>query len=365
MPPPDLARELKAADAAGHHDVRQHDVDRSAQLASAPSAASALVTWMTEKPSDAQHLARERRNFLVVLDEQHLTAPRAIASRRRGALDASDLCAAAPASERGSSSVTIVPTPTSLSIVTLTAGLLREAVDLRQAQARALADVLGGEERLEHARQHLGRHSAARVGDGELHEVGRQAIVAASARSPAAMVMMPPSGIASRAFSAQVQDRQLELAGVDLDGPQVGAEVHLDVDVPAERAVEHLAHALRWRREVDRLRIDRATAREREQMPRQPGAARDGAAHASKTRCRCSAGDVALEQLQTVGEHREQIVEVVRDAAGQLAERFHLLRLPKRLLGMPQPLLIAQALGDVVDELVRADAVAVAIAQAC
>ena len=29
----------------------------------------------------------------------------------------------------------------------------------------------------------------------------------------------------------------------------------------------------------------------------------------------------------------EQIVEVVRDAAGQLADRLHLLRLPQRLLG--------------------------------
>ena len=43
-----------------------------------------------------------------------------------------------------------------------------------------------------------------------------------------------------------------------------------------------------------------------------------------------------------LGEHREQVVEVVRDAARQLADRFHLLRLAKRRLGLAQPLLIAQ-----------------------
>ncbi len=84
---------------------------------------------------------------------------------------------------------------------------------------------------------------------------------------------------------------------------------------------------------------------------------------ASKTRGLGVAAGHALEQLQAAREHRQQVVEVVRDAAGQLAERFHLLRLAQRRLGVPQPLLIAQALGDVVDELVGADAVAVAIPQ--
>ena len=84
---------------------------------------------------------------------------------------------------------------------------------------------------------------------------------------------------------------------------------------------------------------------------------------ASNTRGLGGRSPVALEQLQTAGEHGEQIVEVVRDAAGQLAERLHLLRLAQRRFGLAQPLLIAQALGDVIDELVGADAPAIAIPQ--
>ena len=56
------------------------------------------------------------------------------------------------------------------------ARLAREAVDHRQAEAGALADVLGGEEGLGHLLQYLGRDAAAVVLDGE-HDIvaGRQA----------------------------------------------------------------------------------------------------------------------------------------------------------------------------------------------
>ena len=49
----------------------------------------------------------------------------------------------------------------------------------------------------------------------------------------------------------------------------------------------------------------------------------------------------SLEQLNAAGEHGQQVVEIVRDAAGELAERFHLLRLAQRLFGRPEPLLIS------------------------
>ena len=52
------------------------------------------------------------------------------------------------------------------------------------------------------------------------------------------------------------------------------------------------------------------------------------------------AGDVLREQLQVAADHLQQVVEVVRDAAGQLAERLHLLRAAQVLLEL-------LALGDV------------------
>src|ERR1041385_3203209 len=45
----------------------------------------------------------------------------------------------------------------------MTAGLFGEAVDLRQAQSRAVADIFGGEEWIEGLGLHLRRHTAPSV----------------------------------------------------------------------------------------------------------------------------------------------------------------------------------------------------------
>ncbi|MEH2525802.1 hypothetical protein V1288_003711 [Bradyrhizobium sp. AZCC 2176] len=41
-----------------------------------------------------------------------------------------------------------------------------------------------------------------------------------------------------------------------------------------------------------------------------------------------------IDDLQIAADDREQIVEVVGHAAGQLPDRFHLLRLSKHVLGL-------------------------------
>ena len=63
--------------------------------------------------------------------------------------------------------VTVVPRPSSLWMLDMALRLGDEAVDHAQAQARPLADFLGREERIEDARQHVGRDARPGVGDGE------------------------------------------------------------------------------------------------------------------------------------------------------------------------------------------------------
>src|SRR5262249_44849686 len=53
------------------------------------------------------------------------------------------------------------------------------------------------------------------------------------------------------------------------------------------------------------------------------------------------------QQLEIATDHGQQIVEVVGDAAGQLADRLHLLRLAEMLLGGGELRLGAPARGDV------------------
>jgi hypothetical protein len=139
---------------------------------------------------------------------------------------------------------------------------------------------------------------------------------------------------------AQVQYGQLQFAGIDFDRPHLRVEVHLDMDVASERAIEHLAHAFEVSGDIDGLGIDWPSTGERQQMSRQSSPPGDSAPHAVEHALPRLRGDIALEQLQSGREYREQVVEVMRDSAGELGDRFHLLRLPKSRFGVPQALLI-------------------------
>jgi hypothetical protein len=119
---------------------------------------------------------------------------------------------------------------------------------------------------------------------------------------------------------AQVHDGQFQFARVDLDVPKPGIAVDLHVDVAAQGALQHLAHGVEVRGDVDGLGIHRATSRECKQVTRKAGAAGDGASHGIENDFALLLRRVALQDMHAAREHREQVVEVVRDAAGELSE---------------------------------------------
>ena len=85
------------------------------------------------------------------------------------------------------------------------------------------------------------------------------------------------------------------------------------------------------------MRIDPLAPRERQQLPRQGGAALgrelDRLCGARGFRILC--GD-RLQRLDVARHDHQQVVEVMRHAAGELAERIHLLRFGKLPLNSGQ-----------------------------
>ena len=83
---------------------------------------------------------------------------------------------------------------------------------------------------------------------------------------------------------------------------------------------------------------------------------RPAAARIASTAC-TSFGSVSrrLQDLRVAGHDHQQIVEVVGDAAGELAERLHLLRLRELLARLLERELRLVLLGDVARELGKAD----------
>ena len=101
----------------------------------------------------------------------------------------------------------------------------------------------------------------------------------------------------------------------------------------------------------------RLLAGEREQMLGQIGAARgrlvDHPGDGGELRLVL---DGIGQDLDRPGDDGQDIVEVMRDAAGELADRFH-------LLGLPDPLLGRDLVGEVADEPVEHEAVAASSAR--
>ena len=131
-------------------------------------------------------------------------------------------------------------------------------------------------------------------------------------------------------------DRQVEERILELDGDRrtrasrPPGRRRLDRDRVAQRAVEQVGHAGDQLAGVDRLGLQRLRAREGEQAPGQ----RRGAVGAfrrivdvARARVAGSLSQTALGEFQPAENDRQHIVEIMRDAAGQLADRFHLLHL--------------------------------------
>src|SRR5262249_48695028 len=74
------------------------------------------------------------------------------------------------------------------------------------------------------------------------------------------------------------------------------------------------------------------------------------------------AGGRSYERWKVPRDHRQQVVEVVRDAAGELAERVHLLRMRPLGLRFVQGKLRLAALGDVAGDLREAEQGALLVA---
>ena len=105
-----------------------------------------------------------------------------------------------------------------------------------------------------------------------------------------------------------------------------------------------LGHAEHQRVEVERARLQRLPAGEGQQPPgqRRRRARPPASASAERRGARRSCAESRRQQLEVADDDGQQVVEIVRDAAGELADRLHLLRLAQLRLGF--------ALGDVAQD---------------
>ena len=221
----------------------------------------------------------------------------------------------------------------------LTAGLFDEPPHGAEAQARARAGTLGGEERFEDAVADVGRDTGAGVGHVDAHIVA-----GAGVQVGLHIVLVQPGvgdadGQRARAghgvarVDRQVDQRVFHLAGVGAHRPQVSGDVQVDGHAFAQHPLQHVGHRKHQAAQFHILRLQRLSAGEGQQPLGQLGAQFGGLLGVGQDvgQCRVVA-DAVFQHLQIALDHRQQVVEVVRHAAGQLAQRLDLLVLAQHVL---------------------------------
>ena len=124
--------------------------------------------------------------------------------------------------------------------------------------------------------------------------------------------------------------------GIGLGGGGVGGYVDLHRDRRAECARDQAGHAADQLRQIDRGRSQRLPLGEGEQALDQRLGTIGRLHRAVDQPVFAIAADAApLEHVERADDRGQQIVEIMRDAAGELAHRLQLLRLAQRLLGEP------------------------------
>ena len=122
----------------------------------------------------------------------------------------------------------------------------------------------------------------------------------------------------------EVDQHLLDLAGVGLDRPQVGRDASLQLDVLAERAAQQLLELGDDVVEVEHLRLHDFAAAEDQQLAGQRGRAlarRGGSPRRPPRPSASSPADARRRRTRrSCRMTREEVVEVVGDAAGELAE---------------------------------------------
>ena len=144
------------------------------------------------------------------------------------------------------------------------------------------------------------------------------------------MVSVPPpfDAMASRALTARLMMTCSSWPGIGADRAEVAAVLDDQLDRLAEQALQQVRHLRDDVGKLQHLRAQRLLAREGEQLAGQAGGA---------VRVRLDLLDVVIvavarrvphqHQVAMADDRGQDVVEIVRDAAGELADRLHLGRL--------------------------------------
>ena len=314
---------------SGHDDVAHDDVGHEASFLDAPPYILRISSL-----DDGVALALERRSDhaadgVVVLDEQDAHGRRR--RRRQGrSADRRRL------RDGGQEHLEARAVRLDVAHPHEAAVLAHDAVDAAEPEPDS-ATFFATEERLEDALEDTVVDAGAAVGDREAYVVARLGPL--DVANPGRAGRLDEGGrdldheaAAARhrvaRVGAQVDEDLIDAAAVGPDEAGLGRAVEGDRHVLANYGAQQRQHPQHHVAQIDRLHLDALVARERQELARELGGALGGGADVVEVAARRIAGLGRGErEIEPRHHDQQEVVEVVRDAAGEQAHRLETLRL--------------------------------------
>jgi hypothetical protein len=355
---PDAGRELRAGH-VGHDDVGKHGVDVNRGVADDLQrvlGAGGRYDLVAGSCQDARHHAAYR--VVIFYHQDDLAAAvrcSGVGSRR--ARDVS-LCRWQQDGD-GGAGARLRPEPD------VAAGLLDYAVDGGKAQAGALVWAFGGEERLESVLGDLGGHAGAGVGYGQRDQLAVPGDAGVRVEVSRLDAQPPAARHGGAGVHDQVHDHLLDLGAVDGDRMQVFLDQGQEFDVLADGPPQQLLDAGDDVVEVERLGLGGLQPAEDQELPGEGGGM---LGRLGDLQCvvpdRMIAGQRAGDFAGVGHDHREDVVEVVRDPASQAADGIQAVGLTQFPFHAFTFLIGQDLAGDVTQDAFNGDDLAAVVADA-
>ena len=208
----------------------------------------------------------------------------------------------------------------------VTAALVHDPVHRGETEAHAL--LARREERLEDAPERLGVHAHAGVDRTELDERAFRELDVVDRD-------LEPPAVRHRVVRVhrEVHDHLLELAGIRADRGRRRCGQQLELDVLAEQPLQQRSDRGEDLVQIDRTGLQHLAPAEREQLVGELSRALGRTADLAEVVGERRIAVRALQQQRGVAADRgQQVVEVVRDAAGEAADALELLRVQQLVL---------------------------------
>src|SRR5271170_7641814 len=218
-----------------------------------------------------------------------------------------------------------------------------KSVDHAEPEPGPFAGFLCRKKRLERALGHLWRHSGPGVGYFEKDEI--VPLAPSHALRWRAFCGSDAQPTAARHRVARINRKvdygELELGRIDIDRRQIGCKIGVDRDAAADGASQQFGHAAELDVDVDPDHLGRLPPPEGEQLRGQFFAALDGLQSQGHPGLQPVVRLPTAQHLQAALQHRQEIVEIVRDPSGHLTERLDLLGLKQLGFGPRAPIHLA------------------------